>query len=81
MTSVGAAEDEPHATIAAIDQADKYCGKKKQEAVFEEEALSGGKNEKSKSALNLESIPVIGKVLKADDQTQVTLEFRCKKPS
>ena len=77
LEAIGLAKNEPEARIAAVDQAGKFCTARKQKPIFRDEQLQSGSRRKP-FGLDLKNVPVIGKVLKGEDTTQVILAFRCQ---
>jgi hypothetical protein len=78
LQAVGSAKNEPDARGSAMDGAMSYCSKQNETAVFREHELHK-KDRLSKYDLDLSKIPVIGRVLRSDDKTEVILGFRCSR--
>jgi hypothetical protein len=79
LQAVGTAKEEPDARVSAIDQAQDYCGDRKERAIFQDRELRGEPDDSRKETALLGRLPFIGQVLKGGEKTQVLLRFRCAK--
>ncbi|OFZ19539.1 MAG: hypothetical protein A2X94_12630 [Bdellovibrionales bacterium GWB1_55_8] len=75
LNSIGTAREEPDARLEAIEVAQDYCERRGRETVFEERGLQ--QDPDKDDGIDPKKIPVIGKVFKGSDKSQVVLSFRC----
>ncbi len=73
---IGTGDNEPKATIAAIDEAQAYCDKSELNPVFNDQAIFA-LNQKKKKGFDLKKMPFVGQAFNSDAPARVVVEFRC----